>query len=149
MNYSKFRVIVSGSRNWSDCAAVGSVLDEYLTKTLESSGVFVLIEGGAKGADACAKWWAQSKKTEPNMPRNLSHYHIPADWQKYGKAAGSIRNQLMLDTFEPDLVLAFKDNLDENLAKGGTEHMIRIAKIAGVEIHHFSHDGEKIKKVIL
>jgi hypothetical protein len=52
----------------------------------------------------------------------------PADWDGYGRRAGPIRNQKMLDTERPDLVLAFHP------AGPGTRHMISIAREQGFEV---------------
>ena len=57
-----------------------------------------IIQGGASGADNLAKRVA----TVFGFP--VDEY--PADWERYGKAAGSQRNQQMLNQ-KPDLVLAF------------------------------------------
>jgi hypothetical protein len=55
---------------------------------------------------------------------------VPADWTKYGKAAGPIRNQEMLD-MDPDLVLAFHSDLDNSK---GTKDMVARARKKGVKV---------------
>ena len=52
---------------------------------------------------------------------------IPAKWKLHGKAAGPIRNQLMLVEHKPDMVLAFPGGK-------GTANMIKIARWNGVPI---------------
>lgn len=52
---------------------------------------------------------------------------FPADWDKYGKSAGYIRNQQMLDEGCPDYVVAFPGG-------AGTNMMKRIASKAGVPV---------------
>ena len=44
-------------------------------------------------------------KLEDHKRVNYTDY--PVDWEKYGKAAGPIRNQQMIDKGKPDLVVAF------------------------------------------
>tara|TARA_Y100000310_G_scaffold244963_1_gene249880 strand:+ start:4034 stop:4294 length:261 start_codon:yes stop_codon:yes gene_type:complete len=61
---------------------------------------------------------------------------FPADWHLYGRAAGVLRNQQMLDEGKPDLVLAFHDELESSK---GTADMVRRAKKAGVEVRYFTH----------
>lgn len=51
----------------------------------------------------------------------------PADWPRYGKAAGPMRNQQMVDEGKPDVVLAFPGGR-------GTADMVRRAKAAGVRV---------------
>ena len=63
---------------------------------------------------------------------------FPADWPGHGKAAGPIRNKLMLAQ-RPHLVVAFKDEFDHTLTRGGTENMVRIAREAGVKTMVVSH----------
>lgn len=50
-----------------------------------------------------------------------------ADWSKYGKAAGPMRNQKMLDEYKPDLVVALPGGR-------GTADMVSRARVAGVEV---------------
>lgn len=52
---------------------------------------------------------------------------FPAHWDKYGKAAGPLRNQQMLDEGTPDLILAFPGG-------AGTEDMCRRGVLAGIEV---------------
>lgn len=58
---------------------------------------------------------------------------FPAEWNKYGKKAGYIRNAQMLEIGKPDLVLAFWDGVSR-----GTKMMIDLAKKAGVEVRIIS-----------
>jgi hypothetical protein len=90
---------------------------------------FKVMEGGAKGADAAARAWA----CRPFSPGVLiEHFPFPADWDKYGKAAGPIRNQQMLDEGHPDMVIAFHDDLTNSK---GTKDMVKRAKKAGVPVY--------------
>jgi hypothetical protein len=80
----------------------------------------IIIQGGAKGADAVAADWA--------IVNWVPQEEYKADWNKYHRAAGPIRNKQMLDT-GIDLVIAFPVG-----EARGTNHMIGIAKKAGVEV---------------
>jgi hypothetical protein len=113
------RVLVCGGRDWSD-----RWLYEVLDKLHKEYAFDVVIEGDAKGADRMAGYWARKRK--------IDNLKFPADWNKYGKAAGTIRNQQMLDEGKPDLVVAFPTDRSR-----GTWHMIRIAQDAGVEVKVF------------
>jgi len=106
------RVLVCGSRNWSD----RDYLEGFLDRTLESHGIDVVIHGAARGADTMAGEWA-SKRGIPVMA-------FPADWAAHGRAAGPIRNQRMLDEGKPTLVIAFALNLSTSK---GTSDMLRRA----------------------
>lgn len=68
---------------------------------------------------------------------NVEKY--PADWEKYGKVAGPIRNQQMLDEGKPDVVYAFTDDLSNSR---GTADMCRRANKAGVPVYVIGRYGK-------
>ena len=78
-----------------------------------------VIVGGAKGADTIAERWAREK----SIPVTV----YPANWDRDKKAAGPIRNKLMLTDGKPDLVVAFPGG-------SGTGNMIAQAVKAGVKV---------------
>ena len=71
-----------------------------------------IIHDGAPGADTLAAEVAQELGIRARA--------YPADWRKHGRAAGPIRNQLMLDDGKPDILVAFPGGK-------GTADMIRRA----------------------
>lgn len=80
-----------------------------------------IIHGGANGIDSMADSWASATRTKKEV------YPVtPEEWEKLGKAAGSIRNGFML-TKEPDLVLAFPGG-------NGTADMVVRAEAAKVKV---------------
>jgi hypothetical protein len=103
---------------------VAAVMDGLAGVPARQGGQLVVITGGATGADAEAYHVARHHGYETEV--------YLADWESYGRAAGPIRNQRMLDEGKPDIVVAFKNDLDPTLSKGGTEHMLKIAQAAGV-----------------
>ncbi len=116
------RVLVCGSRTWTDRACIRSVLNGLYG---EAPGPLVLIEGGQHGADRIASEWADEW-----VPYVLTHLRFPADWQTYGKKAGPIRNAQMLEEGSPDVVWAF---VNRPLAESrGTANMVRRAVAAGI-----------------
>ena len=108
------RVLVCGSRHFTDY--------QLLKETLESYDITEIISGHARGADSLAEVFA----TEKQIPKRI----FPADWERYGKRAGPIRNAQMLREGLPDMVLAF---LGPN--SRGTKNMINQAEKAGVPVH--------------
>jgi hypothetical protein len=107
------KALVTGSRTWRD--------NQTIADTFRRFGVTAVVHGGARGADTCAHQEALRLGIVPIVYR--------ADWATYGKAAGFIRNQAMLNTEKPDVVLAFWDGQSR-----GTGHMIKIAKQAGYDV---------------
>lgn len=108
------KLIVCGGRDWADAGAVNRVL----TVAHERTGIAMIITGGAKGADALAARWAHANA--------IPYLTAPANWDKYGDAAGPIRNQWMLEQVV-DGVIAFPGGR-------GTAHMCKIAREAGVPV---------------
>jgi hypothetical protein len=105
------RVLVCGGRDWRDAGAIRRILTQMIPH--------VVITGGCRGADALAAEIAQDL--------GLGVKVIEADWEQYGRAAGPIRNQLMIDEGKPDLVIAFPGGR-------GTADMVSRAKAAGVRV---------------
>lgn len=108
------RVIVCGGRDYTNTDRCFSVLDEQHAK----QPITLLIQGGAKGADALGKMWAKWRKVD--------YLTVEADWSLHGRAAEPIRNAKMLE-YKPDLVIAFPGGR-------GTANMIQQARAAGVEL---------------
>ena len=119
------RVLVCGGRDYSDRERVWRTLDELLIPDddMLPVGANTLIHGGARGADLLADAWAVANWVDIDM--------YPADWKAYGKAAGAIRNQQMLDRGSPDLVVAFPGGR-------GTADMVRRARKAGVPVREIA-----------
>ena len=86
---------------------------------LKGQGMTFLIHGGARGADDLAGQWAEVN----GVPQDVYW----ADWERYGKPAGIIRNRKMLEVGCPDLVVAFPGGR-------GTQDMVRRATEAGVPV---------------
>lgn len=88
------RICVIGSRNYSNKPKV----EEVLTKYQDQSPT--IISGGAPGADTLAIDIAKKLGYDTQV--------FYANWTKWGKTAGPIRNREMLDEGKPDLVIAFR-----------------------------------------
>jgi hypothetical protein len=91
-----------------------------------------IIQGGAPGYDERAAGWAKSRRRIWTT--------VEADWNRYKRAAGPIRNAkqlaLLLRLTEPDrrLVLAFPGH-------DGTENMVSLAKAANIPVWRCSLVG--------
>lgn len=115
----EFRVLVCGGRNYKNWIRVKQEIQK-LAPTL-------VIHGGATGADSLAESAAYHLDIETSV--------FPANWEKYGKKAGPIRNQTMIEIGRPHLVLAFPGGK-------GTADMIRRAKRAGINVIEVKEDGK-------
>jgi len=121
------KVLVCGSRDWTDNEEVWVRLDELNRRLV--GGITVLIHGEARGADTFAGEWACERKVHV-----LSY---PAEWTKYGKQAGPIRNRQMLQGGQPGLVVAFSEELRPS---SGTWNMVNLARRADVPVLWYRGD---------
>lgn len=101
------KVGIVGYRNYTNTESVYETLDNLNIVFTE------IISGGASGVDAIAKRYAAEKK--------IPYTEYAADWKKYGKKAGPIRNVLIAKAC--DVLIAF---LHKNSV--GTRHIINVAK---------------------
>lgn len=109
------RVVIFGGRNFTNQILAFKALDQLH----EQYGFTVVIDGMAKGADSIGNKWAQA--------RGLQTERYPANWSRYGRAAGPIRNQQMIDDGKPDIGVAFPGGT-------GTDHMKSAMKKAGIKV---------------
>lgn len=101
------KVIIAGSRTFSNYPYLQSVMEELDIPITE------IVSGTAKGADKLGEQYAKDN--------NIPIKQFPADWDKYGKAAGFLRNKEMANY--ADALVAFWDG-----SSRGTKHMISIAE---------------------
>ena len=107
------KVLICGDRDWTDSARIAYMLDRYHHQV----SIRQVIEGAARGADQMAGEIASGM--------GIPVVEYPAQWGLYGKAAGNIRNQQMLDEGKPDFILAFHNDIQHSK---GTKDMIARAK---------------------
>ena len=101
------KLAIIGSRGFDNEYIMFEALFDYMGK------ISMVISGGAKGADTLGEQWAKHAK----IPTKIFY----PDWDKHGKGAGFIRNQLIID--ECDAVMAFWDGESK-----GTKHSIDLAE---------------------
>jgi hypothetical protein len=107
------RYIFCGSRGWDETTRIRERLERL------PAGATVVV-GGARGADRIAEQIARRMGLEVEV--------YPARWKKEGKGAGYRRNERMLGL--PKISGVFASRTRGKL--GGTDHMVRIAREAGV-----------------
>lgn len=109
---TEHRIIVCGSRGWTDREAIRS----FLTEQDREHEHVVVVHGAAPGADRIAG--------EEAKRLGLKVEEHPAQWAMHGRRAGLLRNERML-ALGCTRVVAFWDGESR-----GTEHMIRKAREA-------------------
>ena len=88
------RVAIVGSRTFNNY----NLLEKTICNKMVGS-INLIVSGGAKGADSLAEKFAKK--------HNISMRIFSAEWDKYGRGAGYIRNKLIIDN--ADVVFAFWD----------------------------------------
>lgn len=115
-------LLVTGGRDYNNRYYLFKRLDELHKEYV----IKLLVHGGATGADSLADEWAKERGVKVRAKK--------AQWRKYGKGAGHIRNREMHDKNRPDAVAAFPGN-------NGTANMVEIAEKAGTKVVYC--DGEE------
>jgi len=108
--------LICGDRNWYDENKVCCVLLQLNDKE------DTIINGGAQGADSIANKIANNLLFKTIV--------VSADWKKYGRAAGPIRNRKMLD-LKPDKVIAFHSDITKSK---GTADCVNETKRRGIDV---------------
>lgn len=104
MSCGSRKLLVCGSRTIRDTTYIKgptqwakNQIDAYWYYNLACYDELIMIEGAAKGIDTIAKEYAQENDWK------VEEY--PAEWDKYGKSAGYIRNELMVKAADEVLIL--------------------------------------------
>lgn len=121
----KFRIQITGARDYTNEKTVKNALKEYIPEYC------IVVHGNCSGADKLCGKIAKKKGFEVE--------EFPAEWSKYGRAAGPVRNIQMLNiiinyVFNPDVVLVFHPCLEKSK---GTKHCANEANKRGLNIKYF------------
>lgn len=141
------RILVTGSRDWSDANVVGLALYEAIESTAHRD--ITVVHGACPtGADRIASEFCESEAhwLEAANTRLAEERH-PADWRKHGKAAGFRRNAEMVAA-GADICLAFicpcsKRGCPDREPHGshGASHTVTLAERAGIPVRRFPRPG--------
>lgn len=114
----KFRVIIAGSRNCPEDSAILKARINSFFIDVDRNEVEI-VSGCCRGGDKLGENYAKEQV--------LPIKRFPADWNKYGKAAGPIRNKEMAQYGTHLIAL-------HNGKSPGTSNMIKLAKQQGLQI---------------
>ena len=113
-------VIIAGLRGFSDYDLFKVKLEQLIQDN--AIEVTEIVSGGASGVDAMAERYANEK--------GISVKVFKADWKKYGRGAGPVRNKEMAEYVgEKGVLIAFWDHKSK-----GTGSMIKIAEKMNLKI---------------
>lgn len=108
------KIIIAGSRTITDT--------KYLVEAMEEANFLIteIISGGARGVDKMGELFAEVMA----IPLKL----FPANWEKYGRNAGPIRNKQMMEY--ADALIAIWDEKSR-----GTLDMINQMRAANKKVY--------------
>lgn len=109
------RLAIVGGREFNDY----DLLKTSIAQLQQSRTILQVVSGGAKGADSLGERWAD----ENGIPKKI----FPAQWDKYGKRAGFLRNKDIVANC--DEVIAFWDGRSR-----GTADTIATARAQGKKV---------------
>lgn len=109
------RTIIAGSRNLG-------ILEVAKAMAICGWVPSLVISGTARGVDRAGEQWARE--------HGIPILRMPADWERYGKRAGMIRNAAMADNAEA--LVAVWDGVSR-----GTENMILEARRRNLRVFVF------------
>ena len=115
----EYHIIVCGGRHFENYALLCKTLAENFGNDIEE-----IVSGHCQGADTLGEKWAK----EHDVPCKI----FPAEWKRYGKKAGPMRNKQMvdyIDGFSKKAVVAFTSPNSV-----GTRNTIALAKRKGISV---------------
>lgn len=113
-------ILVCGGRHFTDYPLLCSVLDSSIGNMCDME----IVSGHCQGAERLGEIYAEEHGFSVKM--------FPAEWEKYQRKAGPIRNRQMIDYIKPfanRFVVAFTS---ENTV--GTRYTMSLAKKAGIPV---------------
>lgn len=108
------KTIIAGSRDIHDA--------DLLELVIKESGfeITTVVSGCAKGVDTLGEKWAAKK--------DIPIIEFPAQWEKYGRGAGPIRNKEMAENADACIVIWDGRSV-------GSKKMIELARKNGLLVH--------------
>ena len=106
------RVVIAGCRDYNNYDEAKKYID-FCISEIRKVNEIIIISGGAKGADTLGERYAEENGFKVEK--------YPADWKRYGKSAGPLRNKQMAEI--SDYVICFWDEKSQ-----GTKSMISYAR---------------------
>mgnify|MGYP001144912671 FL=1 len=110
------KIIIAGGRNFTDYKKLCEVCDHILQ---DQTNVEIVSGAYYKGADKLGEQYTAEK--------GFRLTKFPADWKRFGRAAGPKRNEQMANY--ADALIAFWDGKSK-----GTKHMINLARSRNLNV---------------
>ena len=88
LDNSNSKIIICGGRHFDDYEALEKVVDKVISELKLTSQEIEIVSGHCQGTDLLGELYAEK--------HGLKCTVFPANWKKFGKAAGPIRNSEMI-----------------------------------------------------
>ena len=109
---AEIKIVICGCRNFHGTDVFNEFVDFCLARIQKDNNI-VILSGHCSGVDSMAEAYANAHGLKVRL--------YPAEWAKYGKAAGTKRNMQMAN--DANMVIAFWDGYSK-----GTKSMIDSAE---------------------
>ena len=129
----KARIIICGGRHFKDYERLESTMNEVMNKIAPWRDVVEIVSGHCEGADQLGELYAKNH----DLPCKV----IPAQWEKFGKSAGPIRNSEMVKyaaEAEMPVVVAFRSPRTT-----GTNDTVKKATKQGFKVFVVDYDNNE------
>ena len=120
------RTIIAGSRDFHSLPVLIEAIDSCGFEVSE------VVSGRARGADRIGEEWA--------LRNDIPIIYHPANWDKFGRSAGYIRNSEMAE--DAEALIAIWDGRSH-----GTKNMIEVARKKGLEVFVYEFSEEVLNGV--
>lgn len=124
------RIIICGGRHFDDYEHLESVMNEVMSKIEPWSDVIEIVSGHCEGADQLGELYASNY----GLPCKV----FPAQWEKYGRSAGPIRNSEMVK-YASEAVMPVVVDFRSPRTKG-TNDTVRKATKLGFKVFVYDYD---------
>lgn len=132
----RFRIIVCGGRHFNDYNLLKDEIDKVIARFNRYVQEIEIVSGHCAGADQLGEQYAR----ECGYPCKV----FPANWEKYGRSAGPIRNSEMIkyaSEVNVPIVVAFRSPRTK-----GTNDTIKKATKKGFKVFVFDYDNGESKQ---
>ena len=83
------KIVVGGSRNYNDYKSFSGWLDSLISEVYKNESI-TIISGHCSGTDMLGEKYAEDHGYTVEV--------FKAEWKRYGKAAGPVRNKCMVES---------------------------------------------------
>lgn len=133
------KIIVCGGRHFNNYFALSNILLDIIKNNTKDKESIEIVSGHCTGADQLGERFAKQFK--------LGLKIFPAEWSKYGKSAGPIRNKKMIEYIRNDsnpFVLAFTSTNTK-----GTKYTLDLAKKFNINYKEIAYTSEDLSLELL